>query len=416
MIKKIFAVMLMVCMLAGLTAAAGCSSGSGQGGQSIPGGNVKPAETEAQSQDEGGLLLTQEDLKAISDKLDKIDDVLDKYYLNTDELTKEEMIEGIFAGYVNTVGDPYTVYYTPEEYDSVMEDMYGTYYGVGALLSQDPDTGIITIVKPFKGYSAEQAGIRKDDQLFKVGDMEVTGLDLSYVVTFVKGEEGTTVDVTVYRPSTEEYLDFTLTRTKVEVPTVEYEMLDNGIGYIQLTEFDDVSYQQVSDALADLQSQNMRGLIFDLRDNPGGLVSSVCDIADIFLPSGIIVYTQDKNGNGSTEYADDQEVLDIPMVILVNGSSASASEIFAGAMKDYKWATIVGTQTFGKGIVQMFYSLGDGSAMKVTVSKYFSPNGINIHGTGITPDIEIEDDLETTDVDEQMEKAVEEVERLIKQQ
>ena len=341
----------------------------------------------------------------IESKLTLIDQVIDKHYLYEDEIDEEKLEEMIYLGYVAGLEESYTTYYTAEEFAEVMESSSGIYSGIGAYVSQNMNTGIITIVNPFEGAPAADAGVKKDDILFAVEGEEVTGMDLNMVVAKLKGEEGTRVNVTMYRPSEDEYIDFEIVRAVVNVPTVTHKMLDNHIGYIQLTEFDEVTVDQFNFAVEELTAMGMESLIFDLRDNGGGLMSSVCSILETVLPKGLLVYTEDKNGEREEEWAKNPDCIEVPMGVLVNGNTASASEIFAGALKDYDKAEIIGTTTFGKGIVQTIIPLKDGSAMKLTTSEYFTPDGIGIHGKGIEPDVIVEYDSENEE-DNQLQAAV----------
>ncbi len=338
------------------------------------------------------------------EKLKKIRYYIDSMYL-FDNVEDADFDTGLIKGYINSLGDPYTVYYTPEEYQELMESTTGIYSGIGVVVQQDMNTGIITMIKPYTDGPGYEAGIRAGDILYKVGGEEVTGEDLNLVVARIKGEAGTTVDIEVYRSSEDRYIDLTVTRRTIEIHTIEHEMLDHQIGYIQMDSFDDVTYNQYMEAFRDLKDQGMKALIVDLRDNGGGLLSSVVSILDQMLPQGTITYTIDKYDKKQTYTSDKVCVLDVPAVVLTNGYTASASEIFTGAMQDYDKAEIVGTQTFGKGIVQMIVDLEDGSAIKVTTSRYYTPNGICIHGEGITPDVVIENDV-TTEADEQLEEAI----------
>ena len=347
-------------------------------------------------------MASDSDQSEVSSKMQELQSYIDRYYLFDYEKENEE--SGIYKGMMAGLGDVYTTYYTADEYASFMENSNGSYSGIGAMLSQDYTTGIITVVKVFEGSPAEEAGIQPDDILYKVKGEEVTGEDLNLVVTDLKGEEGTDVDISMMRDT--EVLDFTLTRRSIEVPTVEYKMLDENIGYIAISEFDDVTDEQFIAALDDLKSQGMKNLAIDLRNNGGGLVDVTCNILDQLLPEGLIVYTEDKNGDRQEEYSDAEHYFDGKMAVLVNGNSASASEIFAGAIKDYGVGTLIGTQTFGKGIVQSLFPLSDGSAVKITVSRYYTPEGNNIHGVGITPDIILERDTESEE-DNQLQKAIE---------
>ena len=244
-----------------------------------------------------------------------------------------------------------------------------------------------------------EAGLLPGDILYKVGDTEVTGMDLTMVVSQIKGKENTKVVISVVREGEEDYLDFQVERRTIEIQTVSSAMLEDQIGYIAITSFDDVTTDQFTKALDELEKQGIKGLVVDLRGNGGGLVSSVCAILDRLLPEGLIVYTEDKYGNREENTSDAEHYFDKPLAVLINGNSASASEIFAGAIKDYGIGTLVGTTTYGKGIVQKIYPLHDGTAVKLTVSKYYTPKGNNIHGIGIEPDVEI-------DLDEELKKEV----------
>lgn len=322
-------------------------------------------------------------------KISRIKSIIDKYYLN--EIDEDKMAEGMYKGLVSSLDDPYSVYYTKDEFDALMESSSGSYYGIGAYVSQDVKTGEITIVKPFEGGPAYEAGMLPGDVVYKVLGEEVTGKDLSEVVSKMKGEEGTTVDVEIIRKGESKPIKLTIERRKVEVPTISYEMLEDKVGYIQVSEFDEVTGTQFREALSDLEEQGMKGLVIDLRNNPGGLLDTVCDMLDRMLPEGLIVYTEDKNGNRTEEVKSTaKESFDKPLVVMINGNSASASEVFAGAIQDYGIGTILGTTSFGKGIVQSVIPLADGSGVKITVSKYYTPKGRNIHEIGIEPDVTVE--------------------------
>lgn len=345
----------------------------------------------------------------VSGKLDFLKDVIDlKYLEKTDEKTLEE---NIYKGLLQGLNDPYSVYYTKDEYDALKEETSGSYCGIGALVSQNADTGVITAINVFKGSPAEKAGMKNGDIIFKVEDKEVIGEDLNNVVAKMKGEKDTKVKINVYRTSEKEYIDLEVTRDKVDVPTVEHKMLDKskGIGYIQITQFEEVTYDQFKEALDDLKKRGMKSVIFDLRNNPGGLYDTVCEMLDDLLPEGTLVYTKDKDGN-KQEKKSDANFLDMPMVVLQNENSASASEIFAGAIQDFGAGKIVGTQSFGKGIVQSIIPLSDGSAVKLTVEKYYTPKGVNIHGKGITPDVKVEISKDGKK-DNQLQKAIEVIEK-----
>lgn len=332
------------------------------------------------------------------------------------DFTEADMIDGIYAGVLSSLKDAYAVYYNQKDMASMMEETSGTYCGIGALVSQNVYTGIITIVRPFKEGPAYKAGMHKDDRILFVDNMDVTGMELSEVVKYMKGEPGTNVDITVLRG--EEQLVLHITRAQVEVETVEYEMLDDNVGYILVTEFDQVTVEQFKKAISELEKQGMEQLVIDLRDNPGGLVDSAVKMVDRIITTGVVVYTEDKNHNKTCDYATTAQHLDIPIALLVNENSASASEIFTGALRDYEKAIVVGTNTYGKGIVQIITYLDDLSGIKFTISEYFSPKGNAVHGIGIKPDFEVEldDDLKTLseiprDRDTQLQKAIEELKK-----
>lgn len=348
------------------------------------------------------------------EKLEAIENVIDEYYYQDADIDVDAMTEGMYAGMVNALGDPYSVYYTEEEWKDLMQETEGIYYGIGAYLMLDPDTGFGKISGVIENTPAEEAGLRADDLIYLVDGEATLGLELSEIVARVKGEEGTTVHLTIYREGESDYLEIDVERRKIEAPTVKYEMLENDIGYIQITEFDDVTTDQFTEALAVIKGSDAKGLILDLRSNPGGSLSAVVDIARELLPKGLIVYTEDKYGERDEYNCDGKKELDIPLVVLVNGNSASASEILAGAIKDYKKGILIGTTTFGKGIVQRVLPLTDGTALKLTISAYYTPNGNNIHGVGIEPDIVCEFDGDAyyeNDVDNQLERAVEELKK-----
>ena len=301
------------------------------------------------------------------------------------------------------------MYYDEEETKSFYETTEGEYDGIGAVLSQNMDTGIITLVQIYDDSPAMKAGLQDEDILYKVDKEEVTGEDLTEVVSHIKGEKGTTVDITVLRGEENEEVTVTVTRDTIQAQTVEYRMLEDNLGYIAVSEFDSVTYDQYQQALEDLQNQGMQGLIVDLRNNPGGNLSTVCDMLDLMLPEGLIVYTEDKDRNRQEMTSDGEHQFNLPMTVLMNGNSASASEIYAGAIQDYGLGKIVGTQSYGKGVVQQIFDLKDGTCVKLTIAEYFTPNGRNINGEGITPDVEVEyeKDENNPDADNQLEKAME---------
>lgn len=359
----------------------------------------------------GSEKITNAERRQALRKLGLLEQYIDRYYLN--DLTAEDYENGLFKGLVSSLDDKYAAYYSEEEYSSVSASNEGKYVGIGCSVSYDPDTTLFTIVKPYEDGPADVAGLESGDVLIAIDGKNVAGMDLSSVVSTMKGEEGTKVTVTVMRASSIQPIDLVVTRKEVETKTVTYSMLEDKIGYIAIAGFKDTTVEQFNGAVEDLQEQQMKGLILDVRNNGGGALSAVVSIADRILPEGLIVYTRDKHDKGEDFYSSDKEELDLPMVLLVNENSASASEVLAGALKDHDVATLVGTKTFGKGIVQSIFALSDGSAIKLTTSKYYTPNGYNIHEVGIEPDVEVEmnedyDSLEepTLEDDNQLQAAI----------
>jgi len=349
------------------------------------------------------------------EKLEYIKGMINDYSLYG--ATEEDMLDGMYRGLLWSIDDAYSAYYTVDEMKALMESSSGYYCGIGVMVSQNVYTGIITVVKPFKDGPAYNAGMRKEDILIKVEDEEVTGVDLNEVVAKIKGEEGTKVNVTVLRG--EEEISMDVTRAWIEVPTIEHEMLDDKIGYISISEFDEVTVEQFNTAVESLEQQKMKGLVIDLRDNPGGLVDSAVAMLDRILPKGLLVYTEDKNGHREEEYAKDKIELKVPLVLLVNQNSASASEIFAGAVQDFEKGKVVGTQSYGKGIVQIVAYVNDGSGIKFTVSQYFTPKGNAVHEVGITPDVvvELDEELKTlSEIPKEKDNQLQEAIRVLKEE
>ncbi len=349
--------------------------------------------------------------KEVEDKIDEINGFIDAYfYFDIEEDKQEEAVyDGIMAG----LDDPYSVYYTADEYADLMEENSGEYVGVGAVVTQGADKAI-TIVRPIPGSPAEEVGLMAEDIVVQVGEVEITDQDLTSVVDMIRGEEGTEIYIKVYRPSISDYVEFNVTRRVVENVTVYSEILEDNIGYIQVQQFYDNTDEEFIASVKDMESKDVKGIIVDMRDNPGGLLISVVNMCDFIMDEGPILTTKDKYDRIIQKYdSTDEESLDIPMVVLINGNSASASEIFAGAMKDTGKAELVGTTTFGKGIVQSVLPLSDGTAIKLTVAKYFTPAGHDIHEAGIEPDyvVELPDGKETAvnvkrEEDTQLDKAI----------
>ena len=370
---------------------------------------------QAAGSDLGGILSGQEKVadEKTEQKLEALKELIDDKYLYTDEVEEEKLQEGILAGYVKALGDPYSSYYDEEETKEQYESAMGEYSGIGVVFSQNYNTMIITADQVYTGSPAEESGVKAGDILYKVNGIDITGKDLSKIVQQIRGVEGTTVELTVLRGEAQEEVTMEIERRKVEAITVEQEMKADGIGYIRVTEFNSVAYEQFKTALADLEAQDMKGLVIDLRANPGGNVYTVCQMLDLLLPKGTIVSTKEKNGEKEEIKSDEEHKFEKPLAVLVNEKSASASEIFAGAIQDYGLGPIVGTTTFGKGIVQEFFDFNDGSSVKLTMAEYFTPKGRNIHKKGIEPDVEVkyEKDEENPEADNQLDAAIREVQK-----
>jgi len=345
-------------------------------------------------------------------KLEQIASVLDYYYY--EDIDYNKVVDGMLHGAVDGVGDPYTTYYNEEEYAAFQESSNGVYAGFGSRV-QIGENGYPLLSQVFPGSPADKAGILTGDYIIEIDGEDVYGMELDLVASKMRGEVGTHVVVTIMREGESDYLTFDVKRDHVEVPTVEHEMLEDQIGYIKVTEFDDVTGTQFNSAVKNMNKQGMKALVVDLRNNPGGLLKTVSSMLSRILPKGeLLVYMEDKNGQRDNYYSDSPLVLEIPIAVLINGYSASASEVFAGCLQDYGKAVLVGTQSFGKGIVQTLYPLGDDTAIKITISAYYTPNGRNIHKTGLTPDYEVELDESVRKLnvipkeqDNQLQKAIE---------
>ena len=342
-------------------------------------------------------------------KLNAIDSVLDSFY--SEEVDDEKAKDSIYKAYLSSYGDKYTVYYTADEYKKLTETTNGTFSGIGAVCQISSEGGIL-LVDVYESGAGYKAGLRSGDRIIQVDGTDVTDMDLSSAVALVKGEKGTQVGLKIVRDGATS--DYTVVRDEIEVQTVNYAITEDNIGYISVSQFENVTAKQFKAAIEELKSEGAKGIIIDIRNNPGGLLTTVISMLKDILPNGLIVYTEDKDGNRK-EYSDnDNEELDMPLAVLVNGNSASASEIFAGAIQDYGKGVIVGTQTFGKGIVQTVKPLTDGSAIKFTIAKYFTPKGQDIHGKGVTPDVVVEYDKDA-DEDTQISAALESVRAQINQ-
>jgi carboxyl-terminal processing protease len=319
-------------------------------------------------------------------KFSQVRNILEStYYKKIDE---NDMLEGAISGMTASLKDPYTVYFTKEQMKMFEEKTQGNYVGIGVSVTMGSD-GILTVLEPFPGSPAKAAGILKGDKIVKVDGKDVTSVrDENMIVSMIKGEENTKVKLTIYRQSEDKTIDVDVTRKKIKIENLSSEMLPGNIGYIKIVMFDNDIAKYFTDNLNKLKSQGMKGLIIDLRDDPGGDYSQVVKIADTILPKGLIVYTEDKNKHKIEEQSD-ARALNMPLAILVNGNSASASEILSGAVKDHKVGTLIGTKTFGKGLVQSVRSFEDGSGIKVTIARYFTPSGVCIQGIGIQPNEEV---------------------------
>lgn len=341
-----------------------------------------------------------------------IEEIVNEKY--TGEIDKELMETDMYKGLMVSLGDPYSAYYTKEEFEEVNTESSGSYKGIGVVMQQDMKTGEVKIVRCYEGAPGAKAGLLPEDILVEVNGEDILGQELSEIVKKIKSSEDEKANIKVAREGEKDFLEFELILEQVNIPVVEYEMLENHIGYIALYEFTEQTEPQYAEAFADLKKQGMESLIVDVRNNPGGLLTSVCNLLEDMLPEGLIVYTEDKSGKREEIKSSGKNELKMPLAVLVNENSASASEIFSGAIQDYGIGTIVGTTTFGKGIVQSLIPLSDGSAVKTTTAKYYTPKGRCIHGTGIEPDVKVELDEElkqkaeiTKEEDNQLQKAIE---------
>ena len=346
-----------------------------------------------------------------TDKLQEIEQILRRDFLFMDQVSDEELMEGIFRGFVNALGDPYTAYFDKETTERLAESRRGSYFGIGARLRMNPELNAVEILYTFDGSPAQNAGLQPGDIIIQVDNRVIIDEDIQEVVSWIRGEIGTTVELVIFRNN--DRLVFTVERANIQVPSIEHKMLENNIGYINIVEFDMLTSEQFSEALFQLDEEGMEGVIVDLRNNPGGSLTAVVEMLQNILPAGVIVTMEDVHGNVMEEVSDGRSAFDRPMVVLVNGFSASASEIFAGAVQDHGVATIVGTETFGKGLVQRVFTLSDGSSMNVTIAEYFTPNRQRITENGIIPDVIVEFDHfqvleeDEEEVDAQLDKAIE---------
>lgn len=350
--------------------------------------------------------------RTTTNKIQALADYIQSSYY--EDVDTDKLQEGLYAGLFDNL-DVYSQYYTADEAKQLYEtNVSGTYCGIGASLQQDAETKVVTVMHVYDGSPAQESGLQEGDVIVSADSYDASSMELTEFITHIRGEEGTQVHVVIARSGEADTLEFDVTRKNLVLPTVSQKMLENQTGYIQVTEFTEHTAEQFEEALSELEQEGMTALIVDLRSNPGGMLTAVCDMLDDILPKGLLVYTEDKNGKRVDYSSSDDKSLDVPLAVLVNGSSASASEIFAGAIQDRQAGTIIGTTTYGKGVVQSILSLKDGSAFKLTTNRYFTPNGTCIQGIGITPDVEIEyeftgpeDAVYSVEYDNQIQKALE---------
>ncbi len=347
-------------------------------------------------------------------RIDKIQQIIENnFYKN---VKQDDLVNGALKGMVSSLNDPYSVYYTKEEFKKYNEKMNGKYTGIGLVIKTDPADGLAYVVQVYEGSPAEAAGIKVNDKLISADGEKLSGLDLETIAEKIVGPEGTSVTLQIVQEGKE--LTKKIERRSVEMNMVTEKMIDNEIGQIAITQFNGDCVEGFQKAMNDLIKQKAKGVIIDLRNNPGGLLSDVCKILDAILPAGTMVYTQNKEGKQDT-YSSDANYWDIPMVVLVNGYSASASEVFAGAVQDYGRAKLIGVKTYGKGIVQTILPIeSTGAGIKITTSHYYTPKGRNINGTGIIPDYVLELQLKqgeqlTEKTDTQYQKALEVIKKSI---
>ena len=340
-------------------------------------------------------------------KLQEIDKLLQKHFLYDADITDDMLSEGLYRGYVDGLGDIYSAYYDAEENEVLKEDIQGVYSGIGAVLSQNIDTKIITVMHTYKNSPAKEAGLEEGDIIYKVDGEDVLGQTVEEAVSKIRGEEGIPVELTVYRGEEREEIDIIAIREQIEVETVIAEMKSDTIGYIRVTEFRQVTFEQYQEALEELYQEGMEALIVDLRNNPGGNLNTVGDMLGIMLPTDSAILTMKvSDGSEDTLFSTPKGDFDKPLVVLVNEFSASASEIYAGAIKDHQIGTIVGMNTFGKGVIQQVFPLRDGSSVKLTIAEYFTSNGNKIHEEGVEPDVEIKFERNEEGTDNQLEEAM----------
>ena len=332
-------------------------------------------------------LMTSDENQDISQTLETYKSLINKYYLG--EVDEESLKEGAIKGYIEGLNDPYTEYISKEDMDDYLEDTMGNFVGIGIYMVQDTESNRIMVLAPIKNSPAEKAGIKPGDLIISVNGEECTADQMTAIATKIKGEEGSTVKLQILRG--EETLDFEITRENIVVNPVEGEVLENNIGYIEFSSFDENTAEEFKTKFEELQAQGINSLIIDLRNNGGGIVDEALQIADYIADKdSVLLYEVDKDNNETVEKSENDPIINMPIIILTNESTASSSEILAGALKDLGKAKTVGTKTYGKGVIQQILTLPDGSGLKITTEKYLTPNRTEINEVGIEPDETVE--------------------------
>ncbi len=349
--------------------------------------------------------------KDISSKLQKYKDIIDKYYLG--EVDESKLEEGAIKGYIEGLDDPYTEYISKEDMKSYLDDAMGNFVGIGIYMVKNTEVDRIQVLATIKGSPAEKAGVQPGDIIMSVDGVEYKGSDMTAAANNIKGDEGTKVNIEFLRGT--ETVKYEITREKVKVNQIEGKVLTNNIGYIEFTSFDETTAEDFKAKYDELAKKGIQSLIIDLRNNGGGIVDQALEIADYITPKdSVLLYEVDKNGKETVKKAKKDPIINMPIVILTNENTASASEILSGALKDLGKAKIVGTKTYGKGVIQQILTLSDGSGLKVTIEEYQTPNRNKIHKIGIEPDekVELPDTVKNVlsvkeEEDTQLQKAVE---------
>lgn len=351
----------------------------------------------------------------IDSYLKKIKSAMTNYYLWNDKIDDQALKDGAVEGYVAALGDEYTQYIPSSEMESYTEEITGSFYGIGIYMIADDESGRIVVYDPIPGTPAEKAGIKRGDKIIRVDGKEYTSKELSDISKYIKGEQGTKVNLVIERDGQE--LSFDIERAKINTNPITTEILKENIGYIKIPSFDTDVAKNFKQKYQELQEKGARSLIIDLRNNGGGIVDEATEIADYILDKGsTIISTVDNKGNKKVTTSENEPIINTKIIILVNENTASASEILACSLKDNNKATVIGTKTYGKGIIQTLFSLSDGSGLKITTAEYYTPNGETIHNVGVTPNIEVKipDDVKnpyalSNEEDSQLYKAIEEL-------